>query len=146
MVQSNSEIDSEAELNRYRFDWRELPEVSAGLPGTGGETRRVPEDFRVVEIPSYLPSGEGSHAYAFVEKSGLATLDVVKALRDRGVPERAVGFAGRKDKHAITRQWFSVREEYEEELHSLSDVEAGEVEVELDRLGHDSALSAAESR
>ena len=123
MAQSNSEIDSEAELNRYRFDWDELPAISAGLPGTGGETRHEPEDFRVVEIPSYLPSGEGSHAYALVEKRGLATLDVVKALQDRGVPERAVGFAGRKDKHAVTRQWLSVREEYEEELRSLRDVE-----------------------
>ncbi|MCH9010585.1 MAG: tRNA pseudouridine(13) synthase TruD [Chloroflexi bacterium] len=122
-MQSNSETGSEAELDRYRFDWGELPAITTGLPGTGGETRREPEDFRVVEMPSYLPSGEGSHAYALVEKRGLATLDVVKALRDRGVPERAVGFAGRKDKHAVTRQWFSVREEYEEELHSLIDVE-----------------------
>ena len=40
-----------------------------------------------------------------------------------GVPERAVGFAGRKDKHAVTRQWFSVFEEYEDELHSLNDVD-----------------------
>ncbi len=123
MVRFNSNISSDSELNKYRFDWDELPAISAGLPGTGGETRREPEDFRVVEIPSYLPSGEGSHAYALVEKRSLATLDVVKALQDRGVPERAVGFAGRKDKHAVTRQWFSVREEYEDELHSLTEVE-----------------------
>ena len=120
---STSDNDSDPELNIYRFDLGVLPAITAGLPGTGGETRREPEDFRVVEMPSYLPSGEGRHAYALIEKRGLATLDVVKALQDRGVPERAVGFAGRKDKHAVTLQWFSVYEEHEDELHSLSDVD-----------------------
>ena len=123
MAQSSSNLGSDSELNRYRFDWGQLPAVSSDLPGTGGEIRREPEDFRVVEIPSYLPSGEGRHAYAFIEKRGLATLDVVKALQDRGVPERAIGFAGRKDKHAITHQWFSVHEEHEDKLHSLNEVE-----------------------
>ena len=123
MAQSNSNIGSDSELRRYRFDWGELPAISAGLPGTGGEIRREPEDFRVVEMPSYLPSGEGSHAYALVEKRGLSTLDVVKALRNMGVPERTVGFAGRKDKHAATLQWFSVFEEHVDKLHSLNDIE-----------------------
>ena len=111
MVQPLSQNESETHLEKYRFGWAELPAISVGLPGTGGESRRELEDFRVVEMPSYLPSGEGRHAYALVEKRGLATLDIVKALQDRGVPERVVGFAGRKDKHAVTVQWFSVSEQ-----------------------------------
>jgi len=70
-----------------------------------------PEDFIVEEIPAYLPSGEGEHAYLFIEKCDATTSGVARALaRSLGVPDRAVGFAGLKDRHAITRQWFSVRD------------------------------------
>jgi tRNA pseudouridine13 synthase len=69
----------------------------------------APEDFRVDEIPLYPPRGEGGHTFLRVEKSGLATEQVARALaRAAGVPPRDVGYAGRKDRFAVTTQWFSV--------------------------------------
>jgi tRNA pseudouridine13 synthase len=85
-----------------------LPLVTADLPGSGGAVRAVPEDFRVDEVPAYLPSGAGSHLYLHVQKRGRTTRDVVRALAHAlGVPERDAGFAGMKDKDAVTTQWLS---------------------------------------
>ena len=44
-----------------------------------------------------------------VEKTGANTAWIARALaRHAGVPARDVGFSGMKDRHAVTRQWFSV--------------------------------------
>lgn len=85
-----------------------LPYLSAALPGTGGALRASDDDFTVEEIPAYLPAGEGPHVYAWIEKRGVNTLQAVRELaRLVGVPERDVGTAGLKDRHAVTRQWLS---------------------------------------
>src|SRR6266542_3400236 len=86
----------------------ELPFVTADLPGSGGTVRATPEDFRVDEVPAYLPSGAGPHLYVRIEKRGRTTRDAVRALAGAlGVAERDAGFAGMKDKDAVTTQWLS---------------------------------------
>ncbi len=85
-----------------------LPFVTADRPGSGGALRRSPEDFRVDEVPAYLPSGAGAHLYLRVEKRGRTTRDVVRELaRALGVAERDAGYAGLKDRDAVTTQWLS---------------------------------------
>lgn len=108
---------------KLRFSWGALPAATGGLPGTGGVMRARADDFAVTELPSYLPSGSGAHAYAFVEKRGLTTMEVVAALARLGVPRNAVGFAGQKDKYAIARQWFSAPARHADALAGLDDVE-----------------------
>lgn len=92
------------------FDpWAGAPLVTAGLPGIGGTVRASPEDFEVEEIPVYRPSGAGTHLFLWVEKRGRNTRDVIQELaRALAVPERDVGVAGQKDRHALTRQFISV--------------------------------------
>lgn len=83
--------------------------LSAEVPGIGGTLKQRPDDFLVEEIPLYAPSGAGEHIYLFVEKRGLSTLQLRDTLaRHFGVHRRSVGHAGLKDKHAVTRQVFSV--------------------------------------
>jgi tRNA pseudouridine13 synthase len=68
-----------------------------------------PEDFRVDELPLYPPLGEGGHTFLRVEKRLRTTEQVARALgRAAGVAARDVGYAGRKDRFAVTTQWFSV--------------------------------------
>lgn len=68
-----------------------------------------PEDFVVEEISLYAPSGEGTHTFLWVEKRDVDTERVARALaRAAGVAPRDVGYAGRKDRRAVARQWFSV--------------------------------------
>lgn len=69
----------------------------------------TPEDFVVDEIPLFAPSGEGGHTFVRIEKRGRTTEEVARLLaRLGGVPPAEIGYAGRKDKQAVTRQWFSV--------------------------------------
>ena len=100
-----------------RFDFSRYPYLTAQLAGVGGRIRTFPEDFQVEEEPAYLPSGKGEHLYVFLEKVGLTTRQVFEFLRDElGVPEKAIGVAGLKDKYALSRQWFSLPKAYEDRL------------------------------
>ena len=88
---------------------KELPYVTNNLQGVGGELRTCPEDFQVYEVPAYAPTGEGEHVFIYLEKCELTTLDVVAAFAQAlGVKSRDIGYAGLKDKNAVTRQWFSL--------------------------------------
>jgi tRNA pseudouridine13 synthase len=80
-----------------------------GKPAASGVIRSRLEDFRVHEIPVIEPSGEGNHLWLEVEKRGANTNWVAAQLaRAAGVSGRDVGFAGMKDRHGVTRQWFSI--------------------------------------
>ncbi|MGI5829379.1 MAG: tRNA pseudouridine(13) synthase TruD [Bradymonadia bacterium] len=75
----------------------------------GGDMGGGLEDFRVYEIPAYSACGEGEHVYLHVQKRGKTSFDVLRAIELAfSVKESEIGYAGMKDKHAITRQWFSV--------------------------------------
>jgi len=68
-----------------------------------------PETFVVEEIAAYAPVGEGEHTFIWIEKRGLTTIDAVRQLAARlDVDVRDVGYAGLKDRNAVTRQWVSV--------------------------------------
>ena len=74
-----------------------------------GVIRSRPEDFRVDEQLGFDADGSGEHCLLHVEKTGANTGWVAQQLaRFAGVRARDVGFAGRKDRHAVCRQWFSV--------------------------------------
>ena len=89
----------------------EIPEWPYFLdaPRASGLLRSCPEDFVVEEIPRVHPEGEGSHLWLWVEKRAANTDWVARELATvAGCAQRDVGFAGLKDRHAVTRQWFSV--------------------------------------
>jgi tRNA pseudouridine13 synthase len=80
-----------------------------GGPPICGRLRSVPEDFVVDEILGFEPSGTGEHAFLRVEKTGANTEWVAKRLAAKaGVAPVAIGYAGLKDRHAVTRQTFSI--------------------------------------
>jgi len=63
----------------------------------------------VEELPKHTPSGEGSHLWLEVEKRNSNTTWVAAQLaRAAGCAVGDVGYAGMKDRHALTTQWFSV--------------------------------------
>lgn len=67
-------------------------------------------DFYVDERLGFEPDGEGEHRLLKVRKTGCNTHWVATQLaKIARVPPRDVSFAGRKDRYAVTEQWFSVR-------------------------------------
>ncbi|PKM35907.1 MAG: tRNA pseudouridine(13) synthase TruD [Gammaproteobacteria bacterium HGW-Gammaproteobacteria-10] len=88
----------------------EIPQwpYAYGGPSGIGKIRTEPEDFIVNEVLSFEPSGEGEHVFLLIEKNGENTEFVARQLaRFAGVRQRDIGYAGLKDRHAVTTQWFS---------------------------------------
>jgi len=80
-----------------------------GAPVLGARLRAAPEDFFVEELPGFEASGAGEHLLLTVEKRGMNTAFAARRIAAwAGVDESAIGYAGLKDRHAVTRQRFTV--------------------------------------
>lgn len=80
-----------------------------GTPVCSARIKSVPEDFRVEEQAAEPATGQGEHLLLWIEKRGLSTREVVQRLcRWAGVAPVAIGYAGLKDRQAVTRQRFTV--------------------------------------
>lgn len=98
-----------------------LPLLTADLPGIGGRSKHVPEDFEVEEIPAYPPSGSGDYLYLWIEKRDLGAEYFVRQVARRlGLQNQEVGTAGLKDRRAVTRQMVSVPERVADRLDALN--------------------------
>ncbi len=85
------------------------PRRCGDLPPVGGSLRAVDDDFRVDEVPSYEPSGEGEHTYLRFEKRDMTTTYAITQIaRSLKIQARDVGYAGMKDRHAVTTQTVSI--------------------------------------
>ncbi|WP_295953643.1 tRNA pseudouridine(13) synthase TruD [uncultured Xanthomonas sp.] len=86
----------------------ELPRAFGAAP-LQARMRSTAEDFQVDELPAFAPSGEGEHLLLTVRKRGMNTAFAARRLAQwAGVAELAIGYAGMKDRHAVTTQRFSV--------------------------------------
>jgi len=75
-----------------------------------GQLRSEQSHFKVNELLGFEPSNEGEHHLVLIEKRGENTQWVASQIAKlAGVPTYQVGYCGRKDRHAITKQWFSVQ-------------------------------------
>ncbi|MDX1442473.1 MAG: tRNA pseudouridine(13) synthase TruD [Gammaproteobacteria bacterium] len=80
-----------------------------GRPRASGVLRAENADFQVEEDLGFVLEGDGPHRWLWVEKDGANTDWAAGRLASvAGVKKRDVGFSGMKDRHAITRQWFSL--------------------------------------
>lgn len=71
--------------------------------------KQLPSDFIVTENLGYELTGEGEHVFLWVEKQNLNTAFVAEQIaKFSGLPLRDVSYAGRKDKYALTKQWFGL--------------------------------------
>ncbi|HHF7343632.1 TPA: tRNA pseudouridine(13) synthase TruD [Legionella feeleii] len=90
------------------FDFNDL-EFAHGKPQATGTMKTTAEDFKVDEELGFELSGQGEHLYLRIEKKGLNTEEVVKALaRTLGKSEKNISYAGLKDRQALTTQWLCV--------------------------------------
>ncbi|XXT14236.1 tRNA pseudouridine(13) synthase TruD [Sorangium sp. So ce429] len=86
--------------------------AAAGSPGDlpAAVLRSSPADFVVEELPAYAPSGRGEHVFVTFRKTGRTTPDAVRALAlALEADPNSTGFAGMKDRHAITTQTASIQ-------------------------------------
>jgi tRNA pseudouridine13 synthase len=93
--------------------WRRAaldPPIAWGSTALGnGQLRASPEDFEVDEVLGFAAGGDGPHALLRVRKRGANTEWVARELaRAVGCKPFEVGFAGLKDRNAVTTQHFTV--------------------------------------
>lgn len=89
----------------------ELPEwaYAYGDIQGSGQIKLKPADFSVEEQLPFAPEGSGEHVFVQIKKTAENTEYVARLLaRFAGVRQRDVSYAGLKDRHAVTTQWFSV--------------------------------------
>ena len=80
-----------------------------GAPTARAELKAANSDFQVEEIFHAEFSDDGEFDWLWVEKDGQNSDWLARALaRFAGVAPAAVTYAGLKDRHALTRQWFCV--------------------------------------
>ena len=77
-------------------------------------------DFTVEEIPLYEFTDEGEHLVLKVRKKDMTTWEMLDTLSNHvGIRRRDMGYAGLKDKHAMTIQYISVMAIHEEKLKTF---------------------------
>lgn len=73
--------------------------------------KRLPEDFRVEELPLIRGGDHGRFAFYRLWKRGIGTLEALDAVRRRwNIPAARVHYGGLKDRHAETVQYLTILE------------------------------------
>lgn len=86
--------------------------------------KQSPRDFVVEEIPLYEFSGDGEHLILFIRKKNLSTSEMIGHIaRYLGIKNKEIGYAGLKDKHAMTKQYISIHKKHEEAMDNFSSEE-----------------------
>ncbi len=94
------------------FNFATLARVNSAALNHRCLIRQTPEDFQVEEQLPFEPAGFGPHVMLQITKTDTNTDWLAKQLAQfAGVAEVGVGYAGLKDRHAVTTQWFSVNTE-----------------------------------
>lgn len=79
-----------------------------GKPDVDARFRVEPRDFVVDEILGFEPTGTGEHLFIQVRKTGANTAWVADSIaRFLELRSFDVSYSGKKDRHAVTTQWFS---------------------------------------
>ena len=111
------------------FDFSALARLNTAATACSVSIRSQPEYFQVEEQLPFKPDGEGGHVLLKIRKRNANTDWVASELANfASVPKLDVGYAGLKDRHAVTTQWFSIKVEGVEEPN-WSDFESDDVNV-----------------
>ncbi len=98
-----------------------MEQFITGTPGIGGKLRILVEDFIVEERFEPCRDGEGEYVHFILEKYNWDTIRAITQLsRVLRVSIKRFGYAGTKDKRALTRQRVSAWKISEEELAEVS--------------------------
>jgi tRNA pseudouridine13 synthase len=89
--------------------------------GIGGRLRTFPEDFLVEEIPLLKKGGTaGPYLICLLIKKNWELQHAVKEIAKRlGISHRRIGWAGTKDRNAVTKQWISIYNVTAEQVSAL---------------------------
>ena len=99
------------------------------------------DNFFVEEIPLYPFAHTGEWLMLKIRKKNITTPEMIKRIAEYlNVSKNLIGYAGLKDKDALTIQWISVPRIYRDEINKFQDREIKILEQDLHRnklkIGH----------
>lgn len=111
MSTSRTLIDEHPLARPYLAGTQDCPILSPSgerLLGIGGRLAHGVDRFFVHERPLYRASGIGSHSLVHILKVGRSTDEALEAIAQASALKiEDLGFAGRKDRDALSTQWIS---------------------------------------
>lgn len=117
-------------LNQWS-DWDSYP-YAGSIPTASGQFKLTPEDFVVKEVLGFPLSESGEHVWLKIKKREANTIFVAKQIaRFANVPVRDIGYAGLKDRQAVTIQYFSVPNKATIDWSQLQHPEFKIIEIKL---------------
>ncbi|MFH2027848.1 MAG: tRNA pseudouridine(13) synthase TruD [Nanoarchaeota archaeon] len=82
--------------------------------------KQKPEEFIVKEVSNIKVNDKGDYIYFLLKKTNYNTIDAIKRIADAlHIPSARFGFAGNKDRKAITEQLISIKGVKKENLNNL---------------------------
>lgn len=100
--------DEKLQTKDYSFHIEQLAFAYQGKR-VKAEIRHHASDFKVNEVLSFDPSGSGEHLFLQVQKTDCNTQWVIRHLQKTfQLPSKDIGYAGKKDRHSESTQWFSL--------------------------------------
>lgn len=93
-------------------------------PTGKADLKTVETDFLVEEVLGFELDQKGEFVYLWIEKKGVNTDFLAKRLaKAANVSPRQVSYAGAKDRHALTRQWFCIHSPKQDiDVYGIEDV------------------------
>ena len=103
--QDAQEEDEFADLDMASMDW----EYYSGTFGIDGAIKEQVGDFIVKELARH-DTGEGDHVVVHLRKQNMTTLEAIGKLSNMlHISRDRIGYAGNKDKRAVTEQYISIQ-------------------------------------
>lgn len=94
-------------------------EYYSDIPGIKGEIKEQVNDFRVRELASH-DTGEGEHLIVKLRKQNMTTMEAIDSLSSMlHISKDRIGYAGNKDKRAVTEQYISIKGISEEDVRQI---------------------------
>lgn len=102
-------------MNETLPEWNYYTE----LPGIKGAIKEQVNDFRVRELAKH-ETGEGEHLIVKLRKQNMTTMEAIDTLSNiLHISKDRVGYAGNKDKRAVTEQYISIKGVTEEDVNQI---------------------------
>lgn len=114
----NNDEETESQVMSRRLSKMDWKHMSTTL-GVDGAIKEQVNDFIVRELASH-DVGEGDHLVVKLRKQNMTTMDAVNRLSNMlHISKDRIGYAGNKDKRAITEQYISVQGVTPEDIRGI---------------------------
>jgi len=109
------EDEQENQIEMTAMDWN----FYSDTPGIKGALKEQVNDFVVKELASH-DTGEGDHIIVKLRKQNMTTLEAIGKLSNMlHISRDRIGYAGNKDKRAVTEQYISIQGVSEEDVRQI---------------------------